>query len=113
VLSREERLSGRGFKYAGDLDNRGALEWRLAGDGPVVVLSGHIHARDSYAHGSVLQLSAGALIEAPHEVAIVDVEAGRVRRRISVLGPRVAPHAPVLVPADETWEFAGGEWQSL
>jgi hypothetical protein len=55
----------------------------------------------------VLQLSAGALIEAPHEIAIVDVEPGRARRRIQVLGPRVAPHDPVLAAADETWEFAG------
>jgi predicted phosphodiesterase len=111
VLSRDERLTSRGFKYAGDLPNRRELARRVGGDGPVVVLSGHIHARDTHAEGNVLQLSAGALIEAPHEVAIVDVEAQRVRRRVSVLGPRVTPHDPVLAPADETWEFAGGEWQ--
>jgi hypothetical protein len=111
VLSREERLTSRGFKYAGDLANRAKLEKRVAGDGPVVVLSGHIHAREAHASGAVLQLSAGALIEAPHEIAIVDVERGSARRRVSVLGQRVAPHDPVFAPADETWTFAAGEWQ--
>jgi predicted phosphodiesterase len=112
VLSREERLTSRGFKYSGDLENRGKLEKRVAGDGPVVVLSGHIHARDSHTEGNVLQLSAGALIEAPHEIAIVDVEPGRARRRVTVLGPRVAPHDPVFAPADETWTFSGGAWRA-
>jgi predicted phosphodiesterase len=111
VLSREERLASRGFKYAGDLTNQAELARHVGRDGPVVVLSGHLHARESHAERNVLQLSAGALIEAPHEIAIVDVEPGLARRRIQVLGPRVTPHDPVLAPADETWAFAGGEWQ--
>ncbi len=82
------------------------------GDGPVVVLCGHLHAREAHAEGSVLQLAGGALIEAPHEIAIVDVEPGLARRRIQVLGPRVAPHDPVFAPADESWAFTGGEWRS-
>ena len=112
VLSREERLAGRGLKYAGDLTNDAALRSRLAGKNPVVVLSGHIHAREAHAAGNILQLSAGALIEPPHEIAIVDVEPGRARRRVSVLGPRVTPRDPVLAPADELWEFAGGAWST-
>ena len=111
VLSRERRLRERGLKYAGDLTNVEALRSRVAADGPVVVLSGHIHARETHTEGTVLQLSAGALIEPPHEIAIVDLDASRVRRRTSVLGPRVTPRDPVLAPADETWAFADGAWQ--
>jgi predicted phosphodiesterase len=111
VLSREQRLLSRGLEYAGDLSNRAALEARVAGAGPVVVLSGHIHARETCASGPVLQLSAGALIEPPHEIAIVDLEDGRARRRTYLLGPRVTPRDPVLAPADETWSFSGGAWE--
>ena len=116
VLSRAERLAERGLAYPGDLLGRRALHQRLRGGGPVVVLSGHIHARESHARGAVLQLSAGALIEAPYEVAVVDVEpagaAVRVRRRVHVLGPPPAAGAPVLAPADETWTYAGGGWRA-
>ena len=111
VLSRETRLRERGLKYAGDLSNVRALHRRVAGRHPVVVLSGHIHARETHAEGNVLQLSAGALIEPPHEIAIVDAEPGRVRRRVHLLGPRVTPRDPVLAPADETWAFSGRSWQ--
>ena len=112
VLSREARLTERGLKYAGDLNNVGALRQRVAGRHPVVVLSGHLHARETRAESNILQLSAGALIEPPHEIAIVDVEPGRVRRRVHLLGPRVTARDPVLAPADETWAFGGRGWQA-
>jgi predicted phosphodiesterase len=111
VLSRERRLLDRGLKYARDLTNRAALADRVAGDGPVVVLSGHIHARETSAQGTVLQLSAGALIEPPHEIAVVDIEAGRARRRVYLLGPRVTPRDPVMAPSDETWVFDRSGWR--
>jgi len=115
VLSRAERLAELGWAYPGDLTNRRALHERLLGAGPVVVLSGHIHARDSHARDNVLQLSAGALVEAPYEVAIVDVRVARaevrVRRRVHVLGPPGARRDPVLAPADETWTFDAGGWR--
>jgi hypothetical protein len=115
VLSRAGRLGERGLAYAGDLTNRHALHERLLGARPVVVLCGHIHARDSHAGANVLQLSAGALVEAPYEVAIVDVVAARaevrVRRRVHALGPPAAGPGPVLAPADETWAFVAGGWR--
>jgi predicted phosphodiesterase len=117
VISRAERLEERGLAYAGDLVDRHALHARLLGARPVVVLSGHIHARDSHACGNVLQLSAGALIEPPHEVAIVDVRVARaeirVRRRAHVLGPAGARTDPVLAPADEAWTFGAGGWRPV
>ncbi len=114
VLSRRDRLAEHGLAYPGDLANRGALHERLRGAGPVIVLSGHIHARESHARDTVLQLSAGALVEAPYEIALVDVSVAggdvRVRRRAQALGPPPAGKDPVLVPADETWTFGSEGW---
>lgn len=115
VLSRAERLAEHGLAYPGDLTNRSALHQRVLGEHPVVVLSGHIHARDSHARDGVLQLSAGALVEAPYEIAIVDVRVDgtevRVRRRVQELGGPAVAGAPVLAPADETWWFDAGGWR--
>jgi predicted phosphodiesterase len=115
VLSRAERLAERGLAYPGDLANRRALRERLGGRGPVVVLSGHIHAREACADGTIIQLSAGALVEPPHEVAVVDLDAAtagvRVRRRVRCLGPGSAVRDPVLAPPDETWRFSHGAWR--
>ena len=114
VLSRAERLEEHGLAYPGDLTNRQALHERLLGDGPVVALTGHIHARESHARDTVLQLSAGALIEAPYEVAIVDLRVTDgevvVRRRVHELGGPAAQADPVLAPADETWTFDAAGW---
>jgi predicted phosphodiesterase len=115
VISRAERLRELGLAYPRDLGNREELYRRVAAGGPAIVLSGHIHARESHAEGRVLQLSAGALVEAPHEAAIVDVRSWRrfvrVRRRTVELGPPPAGPDPVLAPADETWIFAAGFWR--
>jgi predicted phosphodiesterase len=96
----------------GGLLDRTQLEQRIAGAGrPRVVLCGHLHVRDSHASGPVLQLAAGALIEAPYDVAVVDVTRApsgmRVRRRAFRLGPSAGARDPVLAPADETWTYDG------
>jgi predicted phosphodiesterase len=115
VISRADRLRELGLRYPRGLANRADLFERVAGGGPAVVLSGHIHARESHAESNVLQLSAGALVEAPYEVAIVDVRVARrrirVRRRTEALGPAPAGPNPVLAPPDETWTFAKGSWR--
>jgi predicted phosphodiesterase len=115
VLSRAARLRELGLKYPRGLANRADLFERVASGGPALVLSGHIHARESHAQSNVLQLSAGALVEAPYEVAIVDVRVSRpsirVRRRTVALGPPCAGPDPVLAPAAETWTFADGSWR--
>ena len=107
VLSRAERLAEAGLKYPRDLTNREELCESVTGAGPVLVLCGHFHARESHAQDDVLQLSVAALIEAPYEAAIVDVHADdghvRVRRRSSSFGPAANGPNPVLAPADETW----------
>ena len=66
VISRRTASPSAGWRPRRLVD-RGALHERLRGGGPLIVLSGHIHARESHARDTVLQLSAGALVEAPYE----------------------------------------------
>jgi predicted phosphodiesterase len=116
VLSRVEPVAARGLAYSGDLVDRAALAQHAGRDGrPVLVLCGHLHVRDSHAEGPVLQLAAGALVEPPFEVALVDVSrtpAGMVvSRRVHVLGPSAGGRDPVLAPSEETWTYDGG-WRA-
>jgi predicted phosphodiesterase len=115
VVSRAQRVAGLGFSYPGDLLDLAPLLARVRATGePTIVLSGHIHVRESHAAGTVLQLSAGALIEAPFEAAVIDLERDaetlRVRRRSIRLGPSAGARDPVLAPDDETWSFCAGSW---
>jgi len=117
VLSRADRITGRGLAYSGDLLDQAQLAERAGRrDRPLLVLSGHLHVRESHADGPVLQLAAGALVEAPFEVAIVEVAAGpsgaRVRRRVVGLGPSAGERDPVFAPAEETWTY-DGRWRCL
>jgi hypothetical protein len=113
MCSQEARLTAAGLPYSGDLENRGAIESLLGQQAlPTVALSGHVHARCSSTAGPVLQLTVGALIEAPFDCTIVDVQTDddvTVRRRAFTLGdaPRVNP---VFAPADEEWRWSGDRW---
>jgi predicted phosphodiesterase len=115
VLSRASRLAGRGLAYAGDLLDQEQLAEQVGRrDRPLLVLSGHLHARESHAFGPVLQLTAGALVEPPFEVAVVEVERGPsdvlVRRRAVRLGPSAGVRDPVFAPAQESWSY-DGRWR--
>ena len=116
AISRAETFAAEGFEYPGDLRDREALLEPLAArPAPTVVLCGHIHARDSHAEGPVLQLVGGALIEAPYECAIVDVDpeglvVSRESHRLS--GPAVK-RTPVFAPEREAWRFDGLVWSSI
>ena len=116
LVSHAERLGARGLRYPGDVHEHRAhaavLERRAT---PTVVLSGHIHARDAQCGERILQLTQAALIEAPYECAVLDVEADdgevAVRRRARLLaGPPPPGPLPVISPAEERfrWTAAGG-----
>ena len=110
VLSRASRITGRGLACPGDLLDRAQLAEQVTRrDQPLLVLNGHLHARESHACGPVLQLTAGALVEAPFEVAVVEAVWGPsdvlVRRRAVSLGPSAGARDPVFAPADETWTY--------
>jgi predicted phosphodiesterase len=116
AISRAEMFAEEGFKYPGDLNDREAVLEPLAErSAPTVVLCGHIHARDSHAEGRVLQLVGGALIEAPYECAIVDVdeEAMTVTRQAHPLRGPAVERSPVFAPERETWRFDGLVWSSI
>jgi len=115
VISRARRFAEAGLRYPRGLANRAELGQRLRGNAPVVVLCGHLHARESHAGENVLQLCTGALVEAPYEAAIVDVATSAggadVRRQAETLGPPPAGPDPVLAPAEENWTFDGAAWR--
>jgi predicted phosphodiesterase len=109
LISRAAEVSAVGLPYPGDLLGRAALlDALLARDAPSVVLSGHLHVRDSAADGPVLQLLFAAVVEYPFECSLLELGEGRVTRTAIPLHD--APHRrdPALVPALERWEFEGG-----
>lgn len=114
VLSAATAIATHGLPYPGDLLDREPLEAALtARPGPTIVLSGHIHARTARARGPVLQLTQGALIEAPFECATVDVVADaaglRVERRAVSLQASDVARPPVLCAARTAWRFAADD----
>jgi predicted phosphodiesterase len=116
AISRAELFAERDFRYPGDLRDRAAmLEPLAARSAPTVVLCGHIHARDSHAEGRVLQLVGGALIQAPYECAIVEVDADAlsVTREAHALDGPAVERIPVFAPERETWRYDGLVWSSI
>ena len=118
-LDRAPLLAAHGFRYA-----RAPASLRYVADelgarrGPTVVISGHIHARDSYRRGPVLQFCGGALVEAPFECAVIEIEflqegQAVVRREALRLKDSLTARDPVFAPAVEAWRFAGGGWQLM
>lgn len=118
LLPHTRRLAAAGLPCPGELDDRSAVLADLrAGDGPVVVVSGHVHVRDASSDGDVLQLCVPALVEPPHEAAVIDVDpvAGTVRcERILGAGARTdARPAPwLLAPGAERWHLVDGAWRA-
>jgi Calcineurin-like phosphoesterase len=114
-----DRLAAAGLPFPGELGDRASRFERLATSGvPTVVLSGHVHVRDAIGHDNVLQLCVPALVERPHEAAVVDVDpiAQVVRcRRVRSDGPVSDRGAEpwLLAAADERWTFAGGSWSCV
>jgi len=116
ILSSRFRVEGAGLRYAGDLESLPAVARPLlVRPAPTVVLSGHLHVRDAFAEGAVLQLNLAALVEPPFEAAVVDAETegGRVSIRRRTLPVGSAPDGeelPVLSPSEERWVFDGRGW---
>jgi predicted phosphodiesterase len=117
VLARAEAMREHALPHPGDLVNRASLaEPLLARSAPTLVLSGHLHVRDSAASGSLLQLGFGALVEPPFEATVLEIEGdaaaltiGRVAHELDHAEERRDPR---LVPARETWSFrAAAGWR--
>lgn len=116
VLSLSERLAEAELADAGNLTNVDDLRRAVEGlGGPTLVLHAHLHVRATSTAGNVLQLSAAALIEAPYEVAVIDVELTgerpTVRRTVTSVWPITEERLPTLAPDDEAWAFSDGAWR--
>jgi predicted phosphodiesterase len=118
VLARAGAMREHGLPHPGDLVNRASLaEPLLARRAPTVVLSGHLHIRDSAASGSLLQLGFGALVEPPFEATVLEIEgdaaALSIGRAAHELDRAEEGRDPRLVPAREIWSFgpAAAGWR--
>ncbi len=112
LVSQAAHLAGRGFAYPGDLLNRQELE-PGGGEGPTLVLHGHLHARIVHRAGAVLQLGFAALVEHPAEAAVLEVavEDGDLRVAQQVRSLATLPHVrtPVLTQ-ERAWRLGEGGW---
>lgn len=74
LLDFQARCEGAGFLYSGHLSQLAATPPDLeTGWAPHVILSGHLHVRAVEVRPTALQLSFGALVEAPYDIAAVDI----------------------------------------
>ena len=77
LLHFQRRVESAGFLYAGNLDQLAVRPELDRGWAAHVVLSGHLHLRaverSASEHGDVLQLACAALVEAPYEIAAVEL----------------------------------------
>lgn len=110
-------LADAGLKHAGDLINREpVLDAIRALSGPVLIVNGHLHVHATIADGRMLQLSVAALVEPPHDVALLSIgfdEAGNpwVTREASGLVDTAGVTLPVLSEREERWQFEDGDWR--
>ena len=109
VLSFERRAREARLLYSGHLSQLAPAVDPIPHDGPVVVLSGHLHLRGVTHEANVLQLSFAALVEPPYEFALVELapdgDALDVHYRcISAREPE-AVKLPVLDPAIGRWRW--------
>jgi predicted phosphodiesterase len=108
VISRDRAFEAQGLRYAGTLPAPGPIVAEIeARRDPTLILNGHLHARDTYQQGNVLQMTVGSLIEAPFELTILDIavepSAMLVERRATNLaaGPAIAPlHEARAIPPE-------------
>jgi len=118
LLSLASLISDAGLPYPGDLLDRRACAALLAGRAaPTIVIGGHVHARATVSDGAVLQFTAGALVEAPYECAVLDVEADdagvvAVARESLPLRDGADGLEPVFSPPREQWLWDGRQWSS-
>ncbi len=116
LFEMQTMLSDANLKHAGDLVNREpVLEAVEAIPGPVLVVNGHLHVHATIADEDVLQLSVAALIEPPHDAAVLTIaldDAGQpsVSRQAAGLVDVTGISLPVLSDREETWQFRDGAW---
>ena len=117
MLSLAAHCATAQVKYAGDLGNlaetTAALHQRNV---PTLVVHGHLHVRHELAQGSLLQLSFAALIEPPHEIAILeltgDAHTLTIHRRNISIADYTAEQLPVMSGSETHWQLREGVWHA-
>ena len=105
VLDIPDLVTAAGWLHLGNIGGLDPV--RDAIDEPTVVLSGHLHVRAARAHGPILQLVFGPIVEAPADAAIVEIDDHEVERTCRSF----APGGPVLAADRERWRYADGVWK--
>lgn len=99
--------------YSGHLSDLAPPVAPLPTGVPVVVLSGHLHLRGVTHEQNVLQVVFAALVEAPYELARVDIEPSADGLEVSYecASARVpdAAKLPVVAPPAGVWRIAAGQ----
>jgi predicted phosphodiesterase len=114
VLDRSRAVHEAGLRHPAGLLDRERVEQALRRRRrqPTVVVTGHVHARDSVTAGPILQITCGALIEPPFDATVLTVEADggsvTVERRASELGTARERRDPRMAPARQRWSFTPG-----
>ena len=115
LLDFQRRCEDAGFLYSGHLAQLAAPPPELdRGWAPHVVLNGHLHVRAIETLAAKLQLSFAALIEAPYDIATVEIErrANGVDLSYECVSVRSVdePRVPVIDGAEAHWHaFAGSD----
>jgi predicted MPP superfamily phosphohydrolase len=115
LLSFEDRCRDARLLYSGHLEMLAPPPVVLPAAGrPALVLSGHLHLRGVTTAASVLQIAFAALVEAPYEVAVVEIDVAArsiAYQCASVIEPD-AERLPVLDPSSGRWTFdpESGRW---
>ena len=112
VLSFEQRARDAQLLYSGHLSQLAPPVDPLPAEGPVVVLSGHLHIRGVTCDGDVLQLSFAALVEPPYELARVEIKADgeglEVEYQCASARPPDAEKLPILDAPVGRWSCLPG-----
>jgi calcineurin-like phosphoesterase family protein len=117
VYSRAAEFADRDLAYAGDAAGsenvaRGLSDLPV----PVVVLSGHLHARASLIRERLVEINLAALIEPPFDLAILDIDMGPevvtvvVSRRSLI--PSTVRKLPVLCASKQEFTWSRGAWEA-
>lgn len=116
VISRETEATGAGWKYSGDSAGMAGLADDLAArSGATIVLHGHLHLKDAVASGTLLQLGFPALIEAGHEIAVVDIERHGDAMLVDIAAFKIGNDprpTPTIGAPPASWRFMNGAWRS-
>jgi len=120
VISRREAALALGKDFGEDLHGMVDMCAHLSSlSVPQFVVHGHFHMQDAVCCGTLLQFGFSSLVEAPHNVAVVDVwklpgDVWRVEAKsFSAICDAPIDPAPTIQPLCWNWAYQEGQWRQL